>query len=100
MPGKERVVTEVVAGREREFRTDNAFRTGRAGGDFRNWNRAGVRCDDAVVGDDGFEFFDDFVLDVDVFEDGFDYDVRFVEVLVVEGRFEVRQVFVFLDTGK
>lgn len=79
--------------------SDDIFGSRGAGGDLCDGNGAGVGSDDAMRWCDGFDFFDDFVFDVDVFEDGLDYDVGRFEGGVVKGGFQICQETVSLEAA-
>lgn len=66
------------------FHTNNFVRSAAASCDFRDRNGAGISGNDAMLRHDCFNLFNDFVLDLDVFEHSFDDAVCVFEVRVVE----------------
>ena len=80
------------------------FRSGRCGGDVSDGQGGRIGGEDAMIWNVLFHFLDDLVFDVDVFEDGFDDHVGFIESFVTDGAgdigsdgvgFELRQLFSF-----
>lgn len=66
------------------FHTNNFVGSAAASSDFRDRNGTGVSGNDAMLRHNCFNLLNDFVLDIDVLEHGFDDAIRVFEVRVVK----------------
>lgn len=80
--------------------TDNFLGACGCGGDFGDGNGAGVSGDDTMRFYNGFDFFNNLVLDVNVFKYCFNHNISVSERIVLEGGVQTGQVLVSFKAEK